>query len=132
VTPTVAFLGLAVVLLLALAKRSRRIRRRLARTVAELCATVVEYRNELSVTDAAAHLAKLRIHGIGLQNGSLRRANRALVAERDDAHMEAARTLRHVWKLQAENAALTARVQQLELDGELAGLERQFELETGP
>jgi hypothetical protein len=123
-TPTVAFLG-TVVLFLALALRSRRIRRRLRRTL-------VEYRNELSRMDSAAHLAKLRIHGIGLQNGSLRRTNRALTAERDDAHSEAARTLRRVWRLQAENAALTARVQQLELDGQLAGLERQFELETGP
>lgn len=124
-TPAVALLGLTVVLLLALAKRSRRILRRLRRTL-------VECNADRSRQDGAAHLAKLRIHGIGLQNGSLRRANRALTAERDDAHMEAARTLRRVWKLQAENAALTARVEQLELDGQLAGLERQFELETGP
>jgi hypothetical protein len=76
-----------------------------------------ELNAELSRMDGAAHLAKLRIHGIGLQNGSLRRQVRAVTAERDDAWSEAARTLRRVWRLEAANEALQRRVERLELDG---------------
>lgn len=106
----------AAALLLGLALR----RRRLAR-LRGLRRLVAELRRELSTLDGRYDIAMRRSRWISLQNSIERRRTRAAIDERNAAQDEAARTLRRVWRLEAEQERLLRRVEYLAL-AEHAGI----------
>lgn len=75
---------------------------RICRLTALVDALTAELAKQDANADRARRLARYR----GLQTAMERARTRQALAERDDAHMEAARTLRRVWALEADNERL--------------------------